>query len=42
MPKTKKKFIDKKNAVSFHLVHRSQQVNYLSNLTSDFARLSFT
>jgi len=25
MPKTKKRFIDKKNAVSFHLVHRSQQ-----------------
>lgn len=23
-PKTKKKFIDKKNAVTFHLVHRSQ------------------
>ncbi|KAK7793031.1 hypothetical protein R5R35_004462 [Gryllus longicercus] len=25
MPKTKKKFIDKKHAVTFHLVHRSQQ-----------------
>lgn len=25
MPKAKKKFIDKKNAVTFHLVHRSQQ-----------------
>ncbi|XP_034255174.1 protein LTV1 homolog isoform X2 [Thrips palmi] len=25
MPKGKKKFIDKKNAVTFHLVHRSQQ-----------------
>lgn len=25
MPKHKKKFIDKKNAVSFHLVHRSQR-----------------
>ncbi|XP_054288619.1 protein LTV1 homolog [Macrosteles quadrilineatus] len=25
MPKTKKKWIDKKNAVTFHLVHRSQQ-----------------
>lgn len=24
-PKTKKRFIDKKNAVTFHLVHRSQQ-----------------
>lgn len=25
MPKTKKKFIDKKNAVTFHIVHRSQK-----------------
>uniref|UniRef100_A0A1B6E8N2 Protein LTV1 homolog n=1 Tax=Clastoptera arizonana TaxID=38151 RepID=A0A1B6E8N2_9HEMI len=25
MPKNKKKFIDKKNAITFHLVHRSQQ-----------------
>ncbi|KAB0803328.1 hypothetical protein PPYR_00327 [Photinus pyralis] len=25
MPKNKKKFIDRKNAVTFHLVHRSQQ-----------------
>lgn len=24
-PKTKRKFIDKKNAVTFHLVHRSQK-----------------
>lgn len=37
MPKAKNKkdsFIDKKSSVSFHLVHRSQQVSSLQSIRS--------
>ncbi|XP_049789634.1 protein LTV1 homolog isoform X1 [Schistocerca nitens] len=34
MPKAKKKFIDRKNAVTFHLVHRSQQDPLIADETA--------
>lgn len=33
-PKTKRRFIDKKNAVTFHLVHRSQQDPLIADETA--------
>lgn len=33
-PKNKRRFIDKKNAVTFHLVHRSQQDPLIADETA--------